>query len=207
MNFLGVDTTGKTAKIVLIAGEKKVVDKLADGEKQSENLMFHIEEILAENGLNIHNVDVFGAVVGPGSFTGIRVGVATIKAFAYALKKPLVSVNVFDVLGECVSDGVCLLNCTSTSLYYGVVVNKKIEKMGVIEESETEKFENFKCFCLEDEHLEERIAYKVNVITGYDELLLGAFNVKLACRDFSDKLEPLYIQLSQAERNLEKKND
>jgi len=206
MKLLAIDTTGKCAKILLNDGETKI-DQLAENEKQSENLMTHIDAFLSQNGLVARDIDVFGAVVGPGSFTGIRVGVATIKAFAFALKKPVIGVNVFDIVASEVKSGVCLLNCTASSVYYAVFKNSKISEMGVIDSDQIDRFEKMPMFCLEEEHLQERFAYKFNVITDYNALIATAFANRLEAKAFDKTLEPLYLQLSQAERNLEKKND
>ena len=206
MKLLGVDTTNKCAKIVLIDKEIKM-DELSSDEKQSENLMHHIDDFLAKNNLNVNDIDVFGAVVGPGSFTGIRVGVATIKAFAYACEKPLISTNVFDVVAKQISDGVCVLNCTSSSVYYGVIKNGKTTEMGVCSVAELSNFKSQVLFSLEEEHLDNSIAYKFNVITNYNMLLQQKFAELAKDKVFVKNLEPLYLQLSQAERNLESKHD
>ena len=60
--------------------------------------MPEVENLLIKANLNISEIDVFSAVIGPGSFTGIRIGVSAIKAFAYAFNKPVIPVTSFDVL-------------------------------------------------------------------------------------------------------------
>lgn len=207
MKFLGIDTTNKCAKICLILAGERQFELLDETEKQSENLMLHVDNILNKNHLKISDIDVFGVVVGPGSFTGIRVGVATIKAFAYASKKPVVAVSVFDVLAKNVGSGTCILNCTSNSVYFGEFNCRNLCNSGVIDLIKLENLERRELFCLEEEHLTDKIAYKCNVITCYLDLLADAFERCLYAKKFSKNIEPLYLQLSQAERNLEKKND
>lgn len=207
MKFLGVDTTNKCAKIILACDGNIKTTSLGENEKQSENLMNRIDEFLRENDMKIKDINCFGVVVGPGSFTGIRVGVATIKAFAYALNKPVVCVNIFDVVAGAISDGVCVLKCTSTSCYYGVIECGKVKEMGVCEFSELHKFAGLKMFSLQEEHLEELNAYTFNVITNYLDLLTNKFKVLATKGVYAKTIEPLYLQLSQAERNLVKKDD
>ena len=207
MKFLGVDTTNKCAKIILACDGNIKTTSLGENEKQSENLMNRIDEFLRENDMKIKDINCFGVVVGPGSFTGIRVGVATIKAFAYALNKPVVCVNIFDVVAGTIPDGVCVLKCTSTSCYYGVIEHGKVKEMGVCEFSELQKFAGLKMFSLEEEHLEELNAYTFNVITNYLDLLPNKFKVLATKGVYAKTIEPLYLQLSQAERNLVKKDD
>ncbi len=62
----------------------------------SERLMTGIEQALRQAGLNISEIDVFGVATGPGSFTGLRIGLSTIKGFAYATGKPVVSVPTLE---------------------------------------------------------------------------------------------------------------
>ncbi|MBD5132211.1 MAG: tRNA (adenosine(37)-N6)-threonylcarbamoyltransferase complex dimerization subunit type 1 TsaB [Clostridiales bacterium] len=59
----------------------------------SETLMPMIDELLKKANISIRNIDVFGACIGPGSFTGLRIGLTTIKAFCYSLGKPCFGVN------------------------------------------------------------------------------------------------------------------
>ncbi len=58
----------------------------------SERLMTEINHALKKAGLHIADIDVFGVAVGPGSFTGLRIGLSAVKGFSYATGKPIVSV-------------------------------------------------------------------------------------------------------------------
>jgi tRNA threonylcarbamoyladenosine biosynthesis protein TsaB len=58
----------------------------------SERLMSEVDHALRQAGLGISDIDVFGVAVGPGSFTGLRIGVSTVKGFSYATGKRIVSV-------------------------------------------------------------------------------------------------------------------
>ncbi len=62
----------------------------------SERLMTGIEQALKQTGLNISDVDVLGVATGPGSFTGLRIGLSTVKGFSYATGKPVVSVPTLE---------------------------------------------------------------------------------------------------------------
>ncbi len=99
MNCLAVDTGGNHLTVVLLKGEKLYKRHLTNALlKHSVTLMPQIEEILCEAGLSIKDIDVFGASVGPGSFTGIRIGVSTVKALAYANGKKVFGVTSFESL-------------------------------------------------------------------------------------------------------------
>ena len=99
MNYLAVDTSGSHLTVILIKNGEVFTEFLPDGNlKHSVTLMPIIERILQTAGVSIGEIDKFSAVIGPGSFTGIRIGVSTVKAFAYCFKKPVLAVTSFDVL-------------------------------------------------------------------------------------------------------------
>lgn len=75
-----------------------------------------IEEVLMEAGKDLGEVDAFAVTSGPGSYTGLRVGLATAKGFCYAMRKPLITINTLKVmlqaaLAEQPSQGADMLYC------------------------------------------------------------------------------------------------
>ena len=99
MNCLAIDTSGSHLTVVVIKNEQVFCEFLLDsGLKHSTTLMPIIEQTLLKAGLDIKDIDVYSAVTGPGSFTGIRIGISTIKGLSYAFKKPVINVTSFDVL-------------------------------------------------------------------------------------------------------------
>ncbi len=99
MNCLAIDTSGTHLTVVVIKNEQVFCEFLLDsGLKHSTTLMPIIEQTLLKAGLDIKDIDVYSAVTGPGSFTGIRIGISTIKGLSYAFKKPVINVTSFDVL-------------------------------------------------------------------------------------------------------------
>lgn len=207
MKILGLDTTRKSAIIFLLDGDKRIVKELSETEKQSENLMIRIDEVLNKSNINLKEIDCFAIVTGPGSFTGIRVGMATIKAFAYALKKPIISFNVFELIGNFIKEGTVISECTSNSVYYSIIKNNKIIEVGVEEKTNINKFKDI--IVLQEEHFLDNEAYKYNVliIDNYIDLLFKQVLVDYDNKNFANSPEPYYVQKSQAERNLEAKND
>ena len=83
MNYLAVDTSGAHLTVILIKNDEVFCTFLPDGNlKHSITMMPEVENLLLKANLNISDIDVYSAVIGPGSFTGIRIGVSAIKAFA-----------------------------------------------------------------------------------------------------------------------------
>lgn len=99
MKYLAIDTSGKNLTVVLcVDGEiYKYFDKEC-GVNHSVALMPKVEEIVKEANFSLADVDFFVAVTGAGSFTGIRIGVSTVKALCFAYKKPCLNITSFDTL-------------------------------------------------------------------------------------------------------------
>lgn len=105
MNYLAIDTSG-TWLTVIVGGEKNAMRFTPDCRlSHSVVLMDEIEKCLEEAGARIEDIDVFACSVGAGSFTGIRIGVSTVKAFAYALGKKVLPVTTFDSLAYNIGNG------------------------------------------------------------------------------------------------------
>lgn len=97
--FLAVDTSSRHLTVVACNGENKSVRHIADcAMNHSVTLMDEIDAALNEVSLIPADCDYFVAVTGPGSFTGIRIGIACIKGYAVALSKRAVGVTTFDML-------------------------------------------------------------------------------------------------------------
>ena len=99
MNYLAIDTSGFHLTVIAKGdkGEHTYYNENCSL-KHSVMLMSAIEETLERASLKKEEIDVFCCALGPGSFTGIRIGVATIKAFAYALNKKVLGVTSLDIL-------------------------------------------------------------------------------------------------------------
>lgn len=92
--ILAIDTSGKSTSIALASGAASIASVvIAPEEKRSETLWSDVASLLNETGLTIEDVDVFAACVGPGGFTGLRVGMAALKGFSMASRKPLIGVT------------------------------------------------------------------------------------------------------------------
>ncbi len=99
MNYLAIDTSGKNLTVI-ICKDGKITEYFDNecGVNHSVALMPKIEEMVTKSGFDLTKADFFSAVVGAGSFTGIRIGVATIKAMCFAFDKPCLSITSFDTL-------------------------------------------------------------------------------------------------------------
>lgn len=100
MKILGVDTTTNTLCLAIYDNSKVYEYNLELGKKLSALLMVTIRQAIEALGWKISQVDYFACGVGPGSFTGLRVGMSTIKGLAFSLNKPIVAIPTLDILAQ-----------------------------------------------------------------------------------------------------------
>jgi len=101
MRILSVDTSTAACSIVLsVDGKLEGEINVESEETHSVRLLLGIETLLRSCGLTIKNVDAFAVVSGPGSFTGVRIGLTTIKGLAESLAKPTIPVTAFEAWVE-----------------------------------------------------------------------------------------------------------
>lgn len=97
--YFALDTSGNGLCVVARKGEKKVKKFIPDcAMKHSVTWLKTVEEALEELGLKPEECQFFGAVVGAGSFTGIRIGISAIKGFASAYDKKTLPITSFDTI-------------------------------------------------------------------------------------------------------------
>ena len=104
MKFLAIDSTGAVATCALLENEDLIAKKkINSGLKHSEILLPMIKEILCESSLKVSDIDIFVCSTGPGSFTGVRIGAATIKGLAFG-RKACVGVSSLEALAYSLAD-------------------------------------------------------------------------------------------------------
>ena len=101
MKILAFDSTAKVASVAVYDGERVLATYSIDnGLTQSELLLPMAEDMLRSLGMSFDDVDIYAAAVGPGSFTGVRIGVSLVKGLAFAKSKPCVAVSTLEALAE-----------------------------------------------------------------------------------------------------------
>lgn len=99
MIILGMDTSSVNATVAIMNDQKLVAEYLISNDRtHSVIIMPLLEDMLKKCGMNLSDIDVFAAAVGPGSFTGLHIGLATIKTLAQSCKKPIIGVNSLESL-------------------------------------------------------------------------------------------------------------
>src|SRR5256714_7524118 len=99
MRVLAVDTSTMAGGVALLEDARLVGESLLDVRTtHSERLMLAIDRVLADAGCEARHLDGLAVAVGPGSFTGLRIGLAAVKGLAFALGRPIAAVPTLDAM-------------------------------------------------------------------------------------------------------------
>lgn len=103
MNILAADTSSQALSVALKT-DSFFEERTSMGRslQHSERLVPTVLELCKDAGITTQEVELLACTRGPGSFTGLRIGMAALKGMAYGLEKPLVSVSTMEVLANCV---------------------------------------------------------------------------------------------------------
>jgi len=101
MKILAVDTATNSCSVAATDDGKLVAElTISKDETHSKHLMESIHSVLENAGFSVADLDGLAVTVGPGSFTGLRIGISTIKGLAHALGKPVVGVSTLEALAR-----------------------------------------------------------------------------------------------------------
>lgn len=229
MKILSIDTSSNICTVAILENEKLLIEKsLDDTKNHSEKIMPVIADTLKSINLTLKDINLIISDKGPGSFTGIRIGTATIMAFADSLKIPCLGISSLESLaynakiyGEETNFICSIIDAKNNNAYYAIYM-----------------FENNKIKAVENANCENiyniiEIAKKYNNITfvgdgsnTYQNLLkeniptckicssssLSSYYLGLAgFNSFKENriedIFPLYLRKPQAERALEEANN
>ena len=99
MTIFGLDSAGKTAGIAILRDSRLIYEcYLATGHTHSETLLCLCKNAFDAAGLSPAEIDVFAAAAGPGSFTGLRIGLAAVKGLAFPHDTPCAAVSTLEAL-------------------------------------------------------------------------------------------------------------
>lgn len=199
MNYLAIDTGGKNLTVIVNNNGKifKYYDKEC-GVNHSVALMPKIEEMLSEAQLNLKDADFVACVVGAGSFTGIRIGVATAKALASAFKIKVLPITSFDCIAYNKTDGkvLAVIDAKHNGYYVCGYDCKK-----VVFPPEYVSGEELKELAKEFELLsgEAVSGFDTQAVDVCEGLVSAIADKKVFASENVNELVPLYVRKSQAE--------
>jgi len=221
MNFLIICTVSRST-LISIGVNDKIITKSLEFSRHSENLFPLLTALLEENKLSLHDFDCFGCVIGPGSFTGIRIGMSVIKAFAFALNKPVFALGSLELLAQNRLNSsktgriLAVINAGAGMVYHQAFVVSG-DRLSAMYQPKLDTFEHFMAFCefrfgegvdiVYCQNDEKGADYSANLGSSesftLDSLTKASIN-KICEREFTSAVAvaPLYLRVSSAEQNI-----
>lgn len=195
MKILAIDTTSENLVIAFYdEGEIKSYISQEGSKKHNSLLMPSIEKLLSENNCNIEDVDYFACVVGPGSFTGIRIGVSTIKALSFATGKKAVAITSFEELAYGIKEDefYVAIDCRHNAYYFAKYKNDYAFEVD--------------CGEIDGDELDKKDCLVIKKSGASDPQKLIAVVKEKIAQNMFENITPYYLKKSQAEREYENKN-
>lgn len=193
MRILAINASSDFLTVGVVT-EKEVFFEIFSGERSvhSSAINAAVNKAMASARTDFADLDAYAVCVGPGSFTGIRVGIATIKGYRFAVHKPVICVNslsivAYNVKGECE----VTMDAGRGRVYFGVFNSGAECEKPVMLDSEPQTSERI------------RIAYDSGKDYAYD--FASLVREKYVKGEFSESISPMYLQLCQAEEEHSKK--
>ncbi len=224
MKILSIDTASNLCTVAVLENEKCIKEIIVnDARNHSEKIMPVIEQALLESNLTLQNIDLIVCDKGPGSFTGIRIGVGTVLAFKDSLNIPCIGISSLQALAYNINDNgiICsLIDAKNNNVYFGVF-EKKNNLVTQLEELSFKTIEEIipilnkydKIIFVGDgsivykDFLESNLKNcKFSSKNDLSSFSLGLAGLNTYKQNIESDLMPLYLRKSQAERALENKS-
>lgn len=186
MKILYVDTT--TPDLVVAVVDQNSILNFTEpsvGVHHSEMLCQKVGEALKKAKIDFCDLDAYACAIGPGSFTGIRIGISTVKGYCTAVPLPYVAVSCLQAIARskaCGAHGSAVIDAGNG--YYFADYNAGISPRLISYDDERAK-----------------LAGRANSAIDYFDGAVELIREKFAAGDFTNELTPLYIRRSQAEEN------
>ena len=224
MKILSIDTASNLCTVSVLENESCLKEIIVDDARNhSEKIMPVIEQVLQETNLSLNDIDLIVCDKGPGSFTGIRIGVGTVLAFRDSLNIQCVGISSLEALAyNAQNEGyICsLIDAKNNNVYYGLfeLKNNEYTQIGNFEFKNIEdvvsllkQYSSPVTFVGDGSVLyEEFIKNNLNNCNFCDKNDLSSVSLGIAgLNSFKNgkqtSLMPLYLRKSQAERALEER--
>ena len=228
MKILSIDTASDICGVSIL-DDDNLLCKLDTnmGRTHSENLMPLVSQAFDETNLTINNIDLLVCDKGPGSFTGIRIGISTVKAFHDVLNIPCISVSSLEALAYSIKeDGLIasIIDCKNNNCYFALYEQKNnnyIELIAPSASTITGALNYCKEYLSNNNSItfvgDGSVTYKDTILAEFenatlanpqnnilDSYLLALAGLNKAKENkFENDLLPLYLRKPQAQRQLE----
>jgi tRNA threonylcarbamoyladenosine biosynthesis protein TsaB len=154
LNILCIETATTICSVAL-ASDGSILSERKSSEKNAHSaiITLFIDDILKEVGLEYTDIDAIAVSKGPGSYTGLRIGVSTAKGLCYALDVPLISVNTLQSMAKGMADN--LINVDSSTLFCPMIDARRMEVYSAIFDNNTREVRETKAEIIEPDSFAE----------------------------------------------------
>ncbi len=225
--FLTVQTATPGGSVALTAGDQLLGEFCLNTPRPvGDWLLDGANTLLESAGLKLADLDAFGIVAGPGAFTGLRVGMATIKGLAMAVDKPVVAVSSLECLAlqapYCAMPVCAMLDARKKEVYVALYAHQGTEVRTLVDERVVAP-EDFLAYCPEETLfigngatayrtlLMRQMGPRAHFLSGLYDLPRAALAAQLVYRGWqagdacsAEQIQPRYIRPSEAELNMPK---
>ena len=215
MKILCIDTSSKFCSVAVLE-DTTLINKLEldNGLTHSETLMPLIKKLLESINLSLKDIDLLVSDIGPGSFTGIRIGVATCKAFSDSLNIPCVGISSLEVLAHNITNDslICsTIDCKNDNCYFALY---KLENgiYYILEEPCAKSVDEvldllYKQYSNKNiEFVGDGIPLKsTNCYLNIENLGIAGYKKFISTNNTNENILPLYLKKPQAQKQLEEK--
>jgi tRNA threonylcarbamoyladenosine biosynthesis protein TsaB len=232
LKILAVDTSSKLCNVAILE-DKNLIKKLEldNGLTHSETLMPLIQQLLNECSLSLNNINLLVSDIGPGSFTGIRIGVSSCKAFSDSLNIPCVGISSLEVLAYNIqNDGIICstIDCKNNNCYfalyelnsgnYNVLIEPCAKSVNDVLDLLNSQYYN-KCISFVGDGIPSEKLHSIydnnadsevtkNIISSYlnvENLGTAGYKKFINNKKIGEEILPLYLKKPQAQIQLEEK--
>jgi len=215
LKILCIDTSSNLCSVAIFEDDN-LINKLEldNGLTHSETLMPLIKELLSSSNLILKDIDLLVSDIGPGSFTGIRIGVSTVKAFSDSLNIPCVGISSLEILAYNIKNSgiICsTIDCKNDNCYFALfeLVNGKYK---VLEEPCAKSCQEV-VNLLEEKYSGKNISFVGDGIPSkcthfyldIQNLGVAGYNKFINNNRVGEDILPLYLKKPQAQKQLEEK--
>lgn len=216
MLTLAISTSSKVCSVALLENDKPIKELNIDNQKtHSENLLPLIDELFKSTNKDVSELNLIACDVGPGSFTGIRIGISTTKAIAEVNKIPVVACTSLEALSYNTQGNIIcsLIDARNNQVYCGIFNEKHnlikdymADDIKVIIENLPEGDINFVGDgAVLHSNLLKGIVLENNDIHASNIGICAYNKYKNGITETADSIVPMYLRKSQAERMKEQK--
>ena len=235
MKILSIDTSSNICGVSILDDNNLICNLDNDtGRTHSENLMPMIKDALSKAKITLNEIDLIVCDIGPGSFTGIRIGIATVKAFNDSLNIPCIGISSLEALTYNINNNsnlVCsILDCKNDNCYFALYERKEkifetliepqaediYSALSILKSYLDDNFENSNITFVGDgskiyqNQIKE--TFKEAQIADENQDNLSSYNLGICGYEIfnnsgciNEEILPLYLKKPQAQRLLEEK--